>query len=291
MTVHERDAELAYHLRYLLTHETPTPDSIFELTAMQMRLSAIEGDVPAAQALLDAVTGPSAPQLADPRAPGAATPRLPDKPADERTLAEELQYTIDRHFWLGLLEDSEEEERQRLIATGTAYSTYILKRADTNEVFYVGSTQDPDKRLVQHLHNSRRLAPRTPVTVLIRELADAGIDIKMETVGEQLTFSQARAAETQLIGLFTKLGVQLVNVCHTRPPLTTAEKMRRWVAKPDGRARHLAGIALTDLRSGLAVSPRRVHWITQVGRVEDARAILRDQGREGLWPEEGAETP
>lgn len=59
--------------------------------------------------------------------------------------------------------------------------------------------------------------------------------------------------------------------------------LRHVRATPDGRLQHLASQALTCIKNGAGLTARRVEVIALADRVDDAKAILADQGRQDEW--------
>jgi len=168
--------------------------------------------------------------------------------------------------------------------------------------------------------------PRQAVSGLVHELTLLGIGITLETVAEGLSLDSAKRAEARLIQDLLKSGAPLANTrrldggkggvvnhsargtpAYNETNRAATREHHRWnqannpayreardayqrehrATDPEFRNRRLAASALQDLKRGCQVTPRRVEIVTQTGRVEDALAALRSQGRESEWPRDG----
>lgn len=86
------------------------------------------------------------------------------------------------------------------------FFVYLLRRDDTNKVFYVGETNCPERRLGQHLDED------TPHTEeIIRELKRAGIGVRMQIVGTFDTRQEARQYEAELVDRAKRKPYRLAN--------------------------------------------------------------------------------
>lgn len=79
------------------------------------------------------------------------------------------------------------------------------------EVFYIGRSQQPEKRLQSHLKESRCTEPRTHIARVIAELRQQNIGVKLLALYDRLTADDARLKEMQVIRDLKKDNAPLQN--------------------------------------------------------------------------------
>ena len=97
------------------------------------------------------------------------------------------------------------------------FFVYLLRRKDTNQVFYVGETNSPERRFQQHMEGtSFQTAP------VVDWAKRAGVDIEMQIVGKFDTRQKSKGYEHELIYRARDKGYWLAN----HQPVPT-ERLRR----------------------------------------------------------------
>lgn len=184
---------------------------------------------------------------------------------------------------------------------GRVYSIYALGRVGESVCFYLGVSQDVPARYKKHLEDARCVSARAQRPVSARvyaEMEPKGRGIWCETWLSGLTETTAKQLEAIMVTGLVRGGVALENrnlrgehappnrYPEGSPEYNEAQReyYRDRQANPDYRNRCLARKALWDLKQGQPLTPRKVEVITLAGRVEDALAILHEQGREAEWP-------
>ncbi len=193
---------------------------------------------------------------------------------------------------------------------GRIYSVYTLGRVGKTDAFYIGASKDVQARYASHLQAARSASSRDgqlPVAVRIRaEMPPNGPGVWVETLLPNLTLETAKSLEGSLVSELVRNGADLENrellgkhgPANRQPKGSLAYNeanreanrechRRRLANDPEFRSHCLAKNALWDLKQGRRFTPRKVEVITLAGRVEDALAILRSQGRESDWPRDG----
>ncbi len=125
------------------------------------------------------------------------------------------------------------------------------------------------------------------MTRLIAELLAEGVDIRVQEIGEGMTFLRACESERQLINLLVRAGAPIANVLHTTPPDTPTERSRRRYTDSAYRAAELAKQALKDIRAGASLTERRREHLEAQGgwRLRAAEEIIEARGE--AWGGDG----
>jgi len=129
---------------------------------------------------------------------------------------------------------------------------YVLKDPVTGEVRYVGKTDRPDKRLVQHIGIAQR--KRHHAACWVRSLLKRGLQPKLEVVDE-VPVEYWQALEAAYIAFYKELGFRLVNRTPGGDGFGAGEEHpsfgHKWT--DEQRERHKAALTL-EVRAKMAAS-------------------------------------
>jgi|GEM_PF-4633831 len=90
------------------------------------------------------------------------------------------------------------------------YHVYLLREAGSIEIRYVGFSKDPVRRLESHRANAKRASSSSSPFANWLNTSD----VEMVALIGQTTEAAALERESQMIGLFSRLGHRLFNIHH-----------------------------------------------------------------------------